>query len=211
MKYYIVGNGGFAKEVLFLCKQVYGSDEGFGGFIDYKPAETKINCMDNLYPVIDEDQFLEEKNFGCNIYMGIGEPNKIHNISDKFRGYNFPNLIHQNVIKDESVKFGIGNIITSGCILTVDILFGNFNIINLNVTIGHDTQIKDFNVFNPGANISGSVTIGCSNLFGTNSTVLQGINIGSNSIIGASSLVNKNVNNNSVVVGVPAKEIKKTI
>lgn len=211
MKYYIVGNGGFAKEVLFLCKEVHGSDEEFGGFIDYKPSVTKIDCMDNSYPVIDEDQFLEEKNFRCNIYIGIGDPQKIHKISDKFEGYNFPNLIHQNVIKDESVKFGIGNIITSGCIFTVDILFGNFNIINLNVTIGHDTQIKDFNVFNPGANISGSVIIGSSNLFGTNSTVLQGLNIGSNSIIGASSLVNKNVNNNSVVVGVPAKEIKKTI
>lgn len=208
MKYYIIGNGGFAKEVLFLCKQVFGSDNDFCGFIDYKPTELNVTYLGKTYPVIDEDTFLLQiKN--CTIFIGLGSPNNILKVSQKFKGFSFPNLIHPNVIMDKSVKLGYGNIIAAGSIFTVDIDLGNFNVVNLNVTIGHDTKVGDFNVFNPASNISGSVNIGSCNLFGTNSTILQGINIGNNSIIGASSLINRNVDSNLVVVGVPAKVIKQ--
>lgn len=209
MKYYILGNGGFAKEVLFLSKEVFGSLNDFAGFIDYKPTSNKVLCMGEEYPVIDEDEFLNLKNFNCHTYLGIGEPKKLRKVSEKFLGYNFPNLVHPNVIMDKSVVLGSGNIITAGCVLTVDIILGNYNIINLNTTIGHDTQVSSFNVFNPGSNVSGSVFVGNGNLFGTNSTILQGVSIGDNSIIGAASLINKNVGNNLVVVGVPGKAIKK--
>ena len=42
MKFYIIGNGGLAKEVLFLCKEVYGTIENFAGFIDYKPENDNV-------------------------------------------------------------------------------------------------------------------------------------------------------------------------
>jgi sugar O-acyltransferase (sialic acid O-acetyltransferase NeuD family) len=209
MKYYIIGNGGFAKEVLFLCKEVFADLEDFNGFIDYKPIDSTTECMGLNFPVIDEDEFLSKKEIKVNLYLGIGDPRTITKVVEKFKGYNFPNLVHGSVVKDQSVIMESGNIFTAGCILTVDIEIGNYNIFNLNSTIGHDTKIGDCNVFNPGANISGSVRIGSKNLFGTNSTVLQGLAIGSNSIIGASSLINKNVDNNLVVVGVPGKELKK--
>lgn len=209
MKYYIIGSGGFAKEVLFLTKEVFGTLENFGGFIDYKPAKNIISCLGKEFPVIDEDDFLANENYNNQIYLGIGDPKILKKVTAKFEKYSFPNLIHQNVVMDDSVKIGIGNIITAGCILTVDIKLGDFNILNLNTTVGHDTVIGDGNVLNPGSNISGNVQIGNSNLCGTNCSVLQGIEIGNNSIIGASSMVNKSVNDNVVVVGIPAKEIKK--
>jgi sugar O-acyltransferase (sialic acid O-acetyltransferase NeuD family) len=211
MKYYIVGKGGFAKEVLFLCREVFGHLDGFQGFIDYKPIDSILECMGSHYPVIDESEFLAKKDKEVNIYLGIGDPKVLSKVVDKFGGYSFPNLVHGTVVKDSSVKMEKGNIITAGCILTVDIKIGSYNIFNLNSTVGHDTIIGDFNVFNPGANISGSVVIGNRNLFGTNSTLLQSLTIGDNSIIGASSLINKNVQNNLVVVGLPGKEIKKNV
>jgi acetyltransferase-like isoleucine patch superfamily enzyme len=209
MKYFIIGNGGFAKEVLFICKQIFGSIDEFGGFIDYKPEFTQAKCMGYDLPVIDEDEFLSIHDLNCYVYIGAGDPKTIKKIADKFKDYTFPNLIHNNVVIDESVKLNKGNIVTGGCVLTVDINIGNFNVFNLNTTVGHDTIIGDCNVFNPGANISGSVNIGNFNLFGTNSTILQGLKIGNNSIIGASSLINKFIDSNLVVVGIPAKEIKK--
>lgn len=211
MKYYIVGKGGFAKEVLFLCREVFGHLDGFQGFIDYKPMDSTTECMRSHYPVIDEDEFLTNKNKDVNIYLGIGDPTALSKVVDKFSGCSFPNLIHGSVVRDSSVMMEKGNIITAGCILTIDINIGSYNIFNLNSTIGHDTVIGNCNVFNPGVNISGSVKIGNRNLFGTNSTLLQGLTIGDNSIIGASSLINKNVQNNLVVVGVPGKEIKKNV
>jgi len=208
MKYFIIGNGGFAKEVLFLSKEVFGSLNDFSGFIDYKPNLNRVQCMGGDYLVIDENEFLGLDKMECSVFLGIGDPKRIKKVTEKFTKYNFPNLIHPNVIMDKSVILGSGNIITAGCILTVDIVIGNYNVINLSTTIGHDTQIKNHNVFNPSSNISGAVSVGNGNLFGTNSTVLQGIRIGDNSIIGAGSLINKNVDSNLVVVGVPGKAIK---
>lgn len=211
MKYYIIGKGGFAKEVLFLCKEVFGHLEEFQGFIDYKPSDSKTESMGEYYPVIDEEEFLSKNDTDVNVFLGIGDPKTISKVVDKFNRYNFPNLIHASVVKDNSVMIGKGNIFTAGCILTVDIRIGSYNIFNLNTTVGHDATISDCNVFNPGANISGSVKIGNRNLFGTNSTLLQGLSVGDNSIIGASTLINKNVDNNLVVVGVPGTVIKENI
>ena len=142
--------------------------------------------------------------------VGIGNPQIIFKVSEKFKNYSFPNLIHPNFIGHlETINLGIGNIITAGCILTLQIKIGSFNIINLNTTIGHDSTIGNCNVFNPGCSISGGVKIGNCNLFGTNSTVLQYLNCGDNSILGAWAVLSKNLDSNKVAVGIPAKVIKE--
>ncbi len=211
--YYILGCGGFAKEVYFLSNQILKNENyQFKGFIDYKPIITDIEACKNKLPVIDEDYFLNNvlPNDETLIFMGVGEPKLIEKLSLKFANYNFPNLIHNNFIGDiNSIEIGKGNIITAGCVFTVDIKIGSFNIFNLNVTVGHDTKILNNNVFNPGCNVSGSVSVGSNNLFGTNSTILQQISIENNNIIGASSLINKNVDNDKIMVGVPAKALNK--
>lgn len=205
MKYYIVGKGGLAKEVLFLCREVFGHLDGFQGFIDYKPLDSETECMGSHYPVIDEHEFLALKDTAVNIYLGIGDPITLSKVVEKFSGYNFPNLIHGSVVMDSSVMMDRGNIITAGCILTVDINIGSYNIFNLNSTVGHDTIIGNYNVFNPGANVSGSVKIGSRNLFGTNCTILQGLNINDDIKIGAGSVVLKSVDKKATLFGNPAR------
>ncbi len=212
-KIYIIGNGGFAKEVLFLSQRVLNQDEViFSGFIDYKPESNSVAIGGKQFPVIDEDWFLENNSHSddIEIFFGIGDPTVLKRVYKRFEGFHFPNLIHPNVeLHYSSFILGQGNIITSGCILTVDVQIGSFNVFNLNSTVGHDTKIGDFNIFNPGANISGSVIIKDCNLIGTNATILQEISIGSNNIFGASSMVNKNVGDNMLMVGVPAKQLIK--
>jgi sugar O-acyltransferase (sialic acid O-acetyltransferase NeuD family) len=203
--YYILGSGGFAREVLFYAKNNLNDNHIFKGFIDNVNSSNKNN-------IIDESVFLSKIKPDGNVILfnGIGNPEILQKIHEKFINYNFPNLIHQNVIAEfSSLKIGFGNIITPSCILTVDIEIGNFNILNLNTTIGHDTKIGSYNVINPGSNISGNVCIGNANLLGTNCSVLQGVNIGNLNKIGATSMVNKNVSNGQTVVGIPAKPLIK--
>jgi sugar O-acyltransferase (sialic acid O-acetyltransferase NeuD family) len=211
IEYYIVGSGGFSKEVLFLSMQTLNKEHVFKGFIDLNPEYESLTCMDTKFSIIDESFFLKniKPNKNINIYFAVGTPILLKKIIKKFESYITPNLIHPNVIRHQSVEFGKGNIITAGCIFTVDIKVGNFNVFNLNTTIGHDTIIENFNVINPGVNISGGVYVKENNLIGTNATILQYLNIGNNNIIGAASLVNKNVDDYNVMVGVPAKSIKK--
>lgn len=205
INYYIIGSGGFAKEVHFYTQKTLSNEYQFGGFI-------VNNIEHNSALLIEESLFLTtiEPSDKVVLFNGIGNPEIISKIHQKFKDYNFPNLIHPSVLADlTSLKIGYGNIITPNCIITVDVVIGNFNIINVSSTIGHDTQIGNYNVINPGSNISGSVTIGDSNLLGTNCAILQGISIGNNNKIGASSLVNKPVSNHLTIVGIPAKPIVK--
>lgn len=206
--FYIIGSGGFAKEVLFLYESIYNNLDSFGGFIDFQTETQFIACMGKSFPVIDEAEFIEKhfKGDKPSIYIGVGNPVSNARIINKFEGYEFPNLIHPNFVAHRaSLNLGQGNIITSGCVFTVDIKIGSFNIFNLNTTLGHDSIIGCYNVINPGCNISGSVKIGDGNLLGTNCTILQGISIGNFSTVGAGSLATKHVADNTIVIGVPAK------
>lgn len=213
-QYFILGSGGFAKEVLFLAQESLGSSQQatFGGFIEHNPEVSSIKCVGENHTVLDEDEFLDKYKGrdDVDIYIGIGNPAILKKLVRLFDDFNFPNLIHPNfVYSPRSVQLGRGNIITAGCVFTVDINVGSFNIFNLNVTLGHDCEIGDCNVLNPGVNISGGVQLGDGNLIGTNATVLQYVKIGSENIIGASSLLTKSVQNGQVMVGVPAKPMSK--
>ena len=131
--YYIIGSGGFAKEVHFLAEQCLDDCNRFMGFIDYKPKESSINARRKTLPVIDEEYFLKNiEPDNVNLYLGVGDPNLLSKLSQTFKDYTFPNLIHPSVVFDsESLTLGSGNILTAGCILTVDIKIGSFNIFNL--------------------------------------------------------------------------------
>tara|TARA_R110002051_G_scaffold159061_2_gene230425 strand:+ start:4092 stop:4733 length:642 start_codon:yes stop_codon:yes gene_type:complete len=210
-KYYIIGSGGFAKEVYFLANETLDETHEFLGFIDLKPLNNTIIVRGREIRVVDEDYFIDNvpPSKDINIYCGIGNPKLLEKLSKRFDNYIFPNLIHPNVIFDKiSVELGRGNILTAGCIFTVDIIIGSFNMFNLHTTIGHDVIIGDCNVLNPGTNISGCIQVGSRNLFGTNATVLQMLVIENDNLIGASSLLHKSIKSNSVMVGVPAKKIR---
>lgn len=210
---YIFGTGGFAKEVYFLIKEINEKSKLYeiAGFIDIEPTISELTIDSQIFSVITEEYFFaSSKTQNVCFAIGIGNPKTIKSIQEKYSTYDFPNLIHPNVIGlFSTISMGFGNIITAGCIFTVDISIGSFNVFNLNSTIGHDTIIGNCNVINPGVNISGGVYIGDNNLFGTNSAILQYLKIGQNNVIGAGAMVNSCIENNKISVGVPAKIIKE--
>lgn len=57
--------------------------------------------------------------------------------------------------------------------------------------------------------IPAPIVVGKKVWIGSNSTILQGVTIGDNSIVAAGSVVTKDVPANTIVGGVPAKEIRK--
>ena len=124
-KFYIIGSGGFAKEVYFLASEALETKWQFGGFITSGSGEQKpVNYGSLKLPVIAEDIFLSQVAPGGQVilFIGIGNPKLIEKLSIKFREYNFPNLIHPNFVGDrQAITMGIGNLITAGCIFTADI------------------------------------------------------------------------------------------
>lgn len=203
---YVIGTGGFAKEVYFLIKET--NLYKFKGFIGYKPKTNHLIIGSNSNPIIDEEKFLS-KYKNSNIVIGTGRPHLLKQLSEKFKNFKTPNIIHPNFTSDkENINMGVGNIITAGVIFTTDITIGSFNVFNLNTTVGHDVVIGNYNVFNPSVNISGNSNIGDKNLFGVGSIVLENLKIENNNILGASSLLRTNINSNAVYVGAPATYLK---
>jgi len=212
---YILGSGGFAKEVYFLINEINHKFENpiynFKGFISKTNEISELIIGKLKLPVIFEEHFFKMpiNEVSC-LAIGIGDPNILEKIYNRWIDkYDFPNLIHPNFVSHEqTIEMGSGNIITSGNIFTIDIKIGSFNIFNLNTTVGHDANIGSFNVINPGANISGGVKIGNSNLIGSNATILQYIELGNNSILGSGAVLTKNLESNVIAVGLPAKPVK---
>jgi sugar O-acyltransferase (sialic acid O-acetyltransferase NeuD family) len=214
---YIIGSGGFAKEVFWLIEEINNVRPTFSfqGFIDFKQKDNSLILAQKEYSIFDEEEWLNQhvnNPESINLAIGIGNPASIRKVSEKFKSFDFPNIIHPSFKGySPSIKLGIGNLITAGCIFTVNINIGSFNIFNLNTTVGHDVIIGNGNVINPGCNISGATNIGNFNLLGTNSTILQNVTIEDNTILGAASLANKNIESNKVAVGIPAKIIKENV
>jgi len=205
---YILGAGGFAKEVYGLILDI--GEFKIEAFID-KDGFKDITMGRTNVPVISEKDFLAKElpSETC-LAIGVGDSKLINLLVENFKNYNFPNLIHPKAhINLAYCSLGSGNIITVGVVFTSNITVGSYNVFNLNTTIGHDVVIGNCNIFNPSVNISGGVIIDSQNLFGVGSTVLQNLRVGNNNIIGASTLIHRNmVINNSTIVGIPGKIIK---
>lgn len=202
---YILGSGGFAKEVYCLISDL--NMYKVKAFVDTKEGSVAIG--ERHIPVITEDSFFNlNLPKSTNLALGTGNPTLNEKIVSKFQGFIYPNIIHPSAKYDkDSVIIGSGNIITAGVIMTTCITIGNFNVLNLSATVGHDSIMGDFNVVNPTVNISGGVVIGNRNLLGVSSCILQYNTIGNGCTIGASALVTKPVPDGVTVVGIPAKPI----
>lgn len=206
---YIIGAGGFGREVAWLVERINEVNPTWNikGFID--DNESLWGGVEGEYPVLGGCEYL---NSLSNVYVvcavGAAKIRKI--IIDKLKksDVKFATLIDPSVLVSKRVEIGEGSIICAGTIITVDIKIGNHVIINLDCTIGHDDVIEDYVTIYPSVNVSGNVLIGeCSEL-GTGMQIIQGKKVAPNTIIGAGAVVVKDCAESGTYVGSPAKRIK---
>lgn len=200
---WIYGAGGMGSELKWLLEESCSDNFELEGFVD----DYKSDGLIFGFPLIHQ---VKAKS---NIVLGIADPNIKEKIVKKIESIvnQFPNVFHSSIIIDKSNELGVGNIFCKGVVLTVYIKIGNHVIININSTIGHNSEIGDYCTLLFGVHISGNVKIGKGTLIGSNAVVLPNLTIGQNCIIGAGAVVTTNIPDNSVVVGVPGKVIKKNL
>lgn len=215
---YIIGAGGFAREVAFLLSEITRQKQesyALKGFTSEQKGELSFDGK--VFPILTHQELLSslDESNRVAVALGIGTPKVSFRVLAQYLSHpsakelSFPNLIHPGFVGSRaSIEWGKGNIVTAGVIFTLDIKVGSFNIFNLSTTVGHDVKIGSYNVLNPGCNISGSVKIEDRILIGTNATVLQGLQLESDIIVGAGAVVTKNLARNFVYVGNPAKPLR---
>lgn len=198
-KVWVFGAGGFSKETRWVIEEDPHYD--FADFVDVD-GEAFFHAIldkdiDNLYYAV----------------VGIGTPKKIKEVVTRFSKHGnlvWPTVIHPSVLGNWSgITFGKGCIVCAGNIFTTDINIGNHNIINLGSTIGHDLNTGDYCVINPNCSTSANVTLEDEVLIGVGTSLLADVVIGKGAIVGAGAVVNKSVPAGEVVVGVPAKTLRR--
>ena len=127
------------------------------------------------------------------------------------KNLNSISIISSNAYIDETANLGKGLQIMPKSVIHCFSEIGDFTIINTSSTIDHECKIGKGCHIMGGASIAGRVKVGNFVTIGTNSTILPDIKIEEGAFIGAGSVVNRDIKKNEVVVGNPAKFLKKNI
>ena len=206
---YIVGAGGFGREVAWLVERINKTDKiwNIKGFIENK--KELIGSDINGYKIVGDNEYLKQQK-NAYVVLAIGSSQRKKQIIEELKNCDlkFATLVDPSVIKSDLVNIGKGTIICAGTIITVNANIGNFVTINLDCTVGHDAVINDYVTVYPSVNISGQTNIGECTEIGTGTQIIQGLSISDNCIIGAGAVITKNLTESGTYVGVPVKKIK---
>ena len=196
---FLYGASGHSKVIIdilelnnFIITNIFDDDESKQAILDYK---------------VEKSNAIDKKNELCIISIGN---NKIRQkIAEKYALLEYAIAIHPKSVIAKSVVINSGSVVMAGAIINASTLIGKHCIINTSASIDHDCVINNYSHISPNATLCGNVTIGCSTQIGAGSVIIQGITIGDNVIVGAGSVVVKDIPSNTIVVGNPAKSIKK--
>ena len=122
----------------------------------------------------------------------------------------FETIVHPSASVSRMARLGKGVVVFQLVTITNQVSIGNHVIILPNSVISHDVVIGDYTCITGGVCISGLVTIGRDCYLGTNSSISGGVKIGNGCLLGMGSVIRHDVSENSVMVGNPARFLRKT-
>jgi len=207
-KLLILGTGNFALEIADIVSEIPEFElAGFVENMDRQKCNETIETASILW-VEDINKFKD--NYQALCALGSTRRNLFIEQVTAY-GFRFATLVHSSAIISKRSSLEWGTIIGIGVIIASHSTIGKHVIVNRGATIGHHTEICDYTTIGPGANIAGSCCIKKSVYIGIGAVVSDHITIGSNSVIGAGAVVIEDVPDNVLVVGVPARIIKRDI
>jgi sugar O-acyltransferase (sialic acid O-acetyltransferase NeuD family) len=117
--------------------------------------------------------------------------------------------IHPAALISSSARYGNGATIMAGAIINACSCLGKNVIVNTGAIVEHDCSIGDHAHIATGARMASTVHVGEGSHVGIGASVRQCIRIGACSVVGAGSVVVSDVPDGVVVVGVPARILRR--
>lgn len=143
------------------------------------------------------------------VAIGANEPRKRVSMMLQQEGELFALARHPKSILAPDVQIGAGSMICPGAVVNTGTLIGESVILNTGCTVDHHNHIGKYVHIAPGTHLGGEVEVGEGALIGIGATVMPGKRVGAWSIVGAGALVQQDVPEHTLVVGVPARAIRK--
>lgn len=117
--------------------------------------------------------------------------------------------VHPSAFVSRDVKIGKGSQILAHSTVGVEVSVGQACIINTAASVDHECYLDDGVHIAPGAHLAGCVRIEKYAFIGTGAVIIPRIKIGEGAIVGAGAVVIRDVLPYTVVVGNPAKFLRK--
>ncbi len=143
------------------------------------------------------------------ISIGSNSIRKI--IIEKLCRNNFAMAIHPSAIISPKSSVGEGSVVMQGAIIQSSASVGRHCIINTASSVDHDCVIEDFVHISPNVTLCGNVFIGEGSQVGAGAVVIPGIKIGKWCLVAAGAVVMRDIPDKVLVIGNPARVVKKLI
>jgi len=121
----------------------------------------------------------------------------------------FANIISPGVNILPDVKIGKNILLMSNVVISCGVSIGNHCVILPNTTILHDSKVGEYCCIGSNVVVAGNVTIDSNCYIGAGVSIRESITIGKQSLVGMGANVIADVDPKTMVVGNPAKIIKK--
>lgn len=122
----------------------------------------------------------------------------------------FATLVHPTAAVSASATIGDGVIILPHVVVLSGVTVGDQVLILPGSILNHDVRVGNYAIVASAVNLSGAVEIGSGSYIGSGACVIQSVKVGDNALVGMGSVVLKNVAPSTVVVGNPARLLRKT-
>lgn len=214
-KLIILGGSGIGMIAASVANDL-GCFEVLGFLNDVEPIGSSIGKF-NKIPVIgtssDIEKYLEDKDILFFIaYVGMQKEEDVFNKIEALNipSHRFATLIHPTAIIPKGYcNIGNGVLMSPLTQLSPDTTIEDNCILLPNSFVGHDSTLRRFAHIAANAVVGANVDVGRAVHVGTNATIREKIKIGDFSLIGSGSVVLNDVDSNSIVVGNPARLLRK--
>lgn len=121
----------------------------------------------------------------------------------------YATVIDPTAIIPQSAEFGEGTYVNAGVVVGAGSRFGPHCMLNRGAVLGHHLEVEDHVAIGPGAVVQGDAILRRGAMIGTNATIREYVTIGQNAAVGAGTVVIRDVEPNTLVVGNPARMVRR--
>jgi len=126
-------------------------------------------------------------------------------------GLKLATVVHPLARVSSRATLAPGCFVSAMCIVSTKTKLGKSVFMNRAATVGHHTTIGDYCTIQPGATVAGAIQLGEDTYVGMRATVIERLKIGRGAVIAAGAVVVEDVPERVMVMGVPAKVVKRDI
>jgi len=207
-----LGAGGHAKVVIEILRLI-----GHYKIVGLLDPKWELWDTEILGVSVLGDDYLLSKLYDQGIHHAfiglgtVGDTKPRRQLYEKARsyGYQIAWAIHPQAVISPSIEIGHGPTIMAGAVINAAARLGDNVIVNTGAIIEHECVVGNHVHIATGARIASNVHVGEGTHIGIGASIRQCVHIGRNVIVGAGAVVVDDVPDNVVVVGVPARILRR--